>query len=96
MSDALLEIHEPVDVDKEYRGLDAVGHAGAHQRPFESVEEELLVGESGEAVVHGIVQQPVAAGAILVVVLHGAYDAGHLAVATQHRFHPHAEGAEVA
>ena len=96
MADALLELHEAVDVDEEDRRLDAAGHAGADQGALEPVEEELLVGQAGQAVVHGVVQQAVAAGAVLVDVLQGADDAVDLAVAAQHRLHPHAEGAVVA
>ena len=45
---------------------------------------------------HGVVQQAVAAGAILVDVLQGADDAVDLAVAAEHGLYPHAEGAEAA
>ena len=96
MADAFLELHEAVDIDEEHRRLDAVGQLGAGQRALEPIEEELLVGEAREAVVHGIVQQAVAAGAILVDVLQGADDAGHLTVAAEHGLHAHAEGAVAA
>ena len=45
---------------------------------------------------HGVVQQAVAAGTILVDVLQGADDAVDLAVTAEHRLYPHAEGAEAA
>ena len=45
---------------------------------------------------HGVVQQALATGAILVDVLQGADDAVDLAVAAEHRLNSHAEGAEAA
>jgi len=87
---------ETVDVDEKDGRLDAVGELGTRQGPLEPVEEELFVGKPGEAVVHRIVQQAVAAGAVFVDVLQRADDAGDLAVAAEHRLHAHAEGAVVA
>jgi hypothetical protein len=92
VADALLEVHEAVDVDEEDGGLLTVGLAGADEGALETIEEELLVGETGEAVVHGVVQQAIAARAILIDVLQGADDAVDLAVAAEDGFHPHAEG----
>src|SRR5690606_160994 len=96
LAHALLEFHETVDVDEEDGRLDAVGKPGPHQGALQAVEEELPVGQAGQAVVHGVVQQPFARGAILVDVLQRADDAVDLPIAAEHRFHPHAEGAEAA
>ncbi len=77
-------------------GLMPLGSLARVSAALEPIEEELLVGQAREAVVHGIVQQAVAAGAVFVDVLQGADDAGDLAVAAQHRLYAHAEGAVVA
>jgi hypothetical protein len=96
VADALLELHETIDIDEEHGRLDAVWHAGAHQRALEAVEEQLLVGQTGETVMHGVVQQAVAAGALFVNVLQRADNAVDLSVAAQHGFDAHAECAEAA
>ena len=92
----LLEFGEAIDVDEEDRRLGAIGQAGANQSALQPVKEQLLVGEASKTVMHGVVQQALATGAILVDVLQGADDAVDLAVAAQHRLHAHAEGAVAA
>ena len=51
------------------------------------------VRQAGQAVIDGVVQQPLARGTLAGHVLHGADDARHLSVAGQHGPYPQAEGA---
>jgi hypothetical protein len=66
------------------------------QGALQPIEKKLPVGQAGQAVMHRIMQQPLARGAILGHVLQGADDAIDLAIATKHRFDAHAESAEIA
>jgi hypothetical protein len=51
------EAGELVDIDDQYGRADLRLRLGPHHRHFETVEQQLAVGQPRQAVVHGIVQQ---------------------------------------
>ena len=93
MANALLELHEAVYIDQEHRRLDATGGLGTHQSALQPIEKQLPIGQTGKAIVHRVMQQAFARGAVFGDILQGADDTIDLAIAAQHRLHAHAEAA---
>ena len=84
-ADAVIDFLEAVDVDDEDRRPGRPFRLGAGDRGVEPVEEQFAVGQAGQIVVHGIVEQALLGGLDLGDVGQGADTADDLAVAAQHR-----------
>ena len=68
-TEALVHVLEAVDVDEQHGGAVGLAFAGAGDGALQAIHEQLAVGKPGQAVVHGVVDQP----------LIGALEIGHVA-----------------
>ena len=82
---------ETVDVDADHGRADALIHVAKFQRRIQPVEEKFAVGQAGQIVVHGVVQQPLLRGALLGDIDKRADDAQDFAVGADDRPRLHAE-----
>ena len=57
-AEALVDVLEAVDVDEHHRGAVHLPFAGAGDGALQAIEEQLAVGQAGQAVMHGVVHQP--------------------------------------
>ena len=84
-ADRVVDLLEAVEVDHHHRRLDLRIDLGERQYGLEPVDEQLAVGQAGEIVVHGVVQQPLLGVLELGHVGERADQPHHLAVGTDHR-----------
>src|SRR5262245_23550579 len=54
----VVDVLETVDVDEHHRWAVHLPFAGAGDSSLQAVEEQLAVGQAGQAVMHGVVHQP--------------------------------------
>ena len=83
-ADALVDLLEPVEIDAQ-NGRPPVVAAREGERGLQPVEEQFAVGQAGQIVVHGVVQQALLRRALVGDVDQRADDADHLAVGADHR-----------
>ena len=95
-AEAVVDLLEAVDVEDEDRGPRRAFRCGARDRRAQPVDEQLAVGQAGQVVVDGVVQQPLLGSALLGDVEQRADAAQHLAVGAEHRPRPQVELAVVA
>ena len=84
-ADRVVDLLEAVDVDHHHGRPDRAFGLGEAEHRFQPVEEQFAVGQAGEVVVHGIVQQPLLGGLEFGDVGQRADEADHLAVGADHR-----------
>ena len=56
-AEALIDVLEAVDVDEHHRRAIGLAFASAGYGPLQAVEEQLAIGQAGQAVMHGVVHQ---------------------------------------
>ena len=78
--DGLVDLLEPVDVDADDGGADAIVGLRERQDRVDAIEEKLPVRQAGQIVVHGVVQKPFLGDLCLGDVREGADNTDHLAV----------------
>src|SRR6202011_5114897 len=76
----LVDLLEPVDVDVDDGGADAIVGLGGREGRVAAIEEKLPVRQAGEIVVHGVVQKPFLGDLCLGDVQEGADNTDHLPV----------------
>ena len=84
-AEAVVDLLEAVDVEHEHRRPRRALRLGAGDRRLEPVEEELAVGQAGQVVVDGVVEEPLLGRPLLGDVEERADAADHLAVRAEHR-----------
>ena len=84
-ADRVVDLLEAVEVDHHHRRLDRRVRLGEGEHRFEPVDEQLAVGQPGQVVVHGVVQQPFLGVLEFGHVGQRADEAHHLAVRADHR-----------
>ena len=95
-AEAVVDLLEAVDVEDEDRRPRRAFGLGAGDRRAQPVEEQLAVGQAGQVVVDGVVQQPLLGLPLLGHVEQRADAAQHLAVGAEHRPGAQVEPAVVA
>ena len=84
-AEPVIDLLEAVDVDDEHGRLDLLFAPWRAQSCLQPVHEQLAVGQAGQIVVHGVVQQPLLGLLLLGDVDQRADAADHLAVGADHR-----------
>ena len=84
-ADRVVDLLEAIDVDHHHGRADGAVGRGQAEHGFEPVEEQLAVGQAGEIVVHGVVQQPLFGGLEFGDVGQRADQADDFAVGADHR-----------
>jgi hypothetical protein len=83
-ADGCVQLLEAVEIDQNQGRADFFVGLREFDRGIEAIEEQLAVRQAGEIVVHRILQQPLLGDFEFGDVVHGADDAKHLAVGTDH------------
>ena len=84
----VVDLFEAVEIDHHHRRADGRVGLGEAERRFEAVEEQFAVGQAGEIVVHGVVQQALLHRLEFGDVGERADEADHLAVGADHGARP--------
>ena len=84
-ADRIVDLLEAVEIDHDHRRLDRRIGLGEGEHAFEPVDEQLAVGQAGQVVVHGVVQQPLLRVLEFGDVGERADEPHHLAVRADHR-----------
>ena len=84
-ADRVVDLLEAIEVDDHDGRADGGIGLGEAQHRVEAIEEQFAIGQAGEIVMYGVVQQPLFGGLDLGHVGERADEADHLAVGADHR-----------
>ena len=83
--DGIVDLLEAIEVDHHHGRLDRGVGLGEGEHAFEAVDEQLAIGQTGQIVVHRVVQEPLFRVLELGDVGKRAHEPHHLAVRSDHR-----------